>query len=496
MDRKNTSLYAWRPYVFAIVVIAAAAALRLWALHGLGMRYSMLTFYPAVMVVALYGGFSAGMLGTFLSCLAILFVLPLFVHGPFIRDSLDWLGLAVFFATCTMISSIAGAMRRGQAREKQAEAELETLNASLELRGNQLEATNKSLESTAKAMDLLNEMGNLLLTPLSAEEAFSIIKQYGPQLFPIDSGELFVYRASRNVLDGVAAWGEPLGWEHWFAPEECWALRLGKLHQVNDSRSALACAHAGATGLTSYLCVPLMAQGESLGVFHLRMPRGQSAETAASEDGLSEAKQRLTISFVERIALALANLNLRETLRNQSIRDALTGLLNRRYLDESLDREIRRASRKARSVGAIMMDLDHFKSVNDTFGHDAGDTVLREMGNFLQQNTRKEDIACRYGGEEFLIILTDTTLDGLQQRAEHLRTAVKTLHVTHRGQLLNALTMSVGVASFPEHASTAETLLRAADSALYRAKHEGRDRVVLASVALAQSVPSHSAKSP
>lgn len=288
------------------------------------------------------------------------------------------------------------------------------------------------------------------------------------------------------MLEGVAAWGEPWGGERWFAPEQCWALRRGKLHQVNDPRSAFPCAHVGTAAPTGYLCVPMMAQGEALGVFHLQMAPGQPAETEASERGLTEAKQRLAVSVAEHIALALANLNLRETLRNQSIRDALTGLFNRRYMEESLEGEIRRASRKARSVGAILVDLDHFKSVNDTFGHDAGDTLLRELANFLQQNSRKEDIACRYGGEEFLLILPETTLDVLQQRAEYLRAAIKTLHVSHRGQPLNALTMSVGAASFPEHGRTAESLLRAADSALYRAKGEGRDRVVVANVVLAQ----------
>jgi len=123
MDMKHLSRYAWRPYVVAITVVAAAAALRVWPLHSLGVSLAWLTFYPAVMVAALYGGTSAALLGTFLSCLAVLFVLPLFVHQPFIKDSTDWLGLAVFFATCTLISGIAEATRRAQARENQAMAE-------------------------------------------------------------------------------------------------------------------------------------------------------------------------------------------------------------------------------------------------------------------------------------------------------------------------------------------------------------------------------------
>jgi diguanylate cyclase (GGDEF)-like protein len=193
-----------------------------------------------------------------------------------------------------------------------------------------------------------------------------------------------------------------------------------------------------------------------------------------------ESKQRLAAAVAEQIAMALANLNLRETLRHQSIRDSLTGLFNRRYMEETLERELHRGKRKGAPVGIIMLDLDHFKMFNDTFGHLAGDALLRAVGEFLQARVRGEDIVCRHGGEEFAVILPEASLESTRQRAEHLRDGVKILEVQHRGQSLGTITLSAGVAAFPDHGATAEVVLREADAALYRAKADGRDRVVVA----------------
>jgi diguanylate cyclase (GGDEF)-like protein len=169
---------------------------------------------------------------------------------------------------------------------------------------------------------------------------------------------------------------------------------------------------------------------------------------------------------------------LRETLHNQSIRDPLTGLFNRRYLEDALQREVYRASRGQKTLGIIMLDVDYFKQFNDTFSHDAGDEVLRALSLFLQKQVRQSDIVCRYGGEEFLLILPDASLDVTLQRAEQIRTGVKCLNVQYRSQSLGPVTLSIGVAIFPDHGLTGAAAIQAADSALYRAKNEGRDRVV------------------
>ncbi|PYU29845.1 MAG: hypothetical protein DMG28_19895, partial [Acidobacteria bacterium] len=254
----------------------------------------------------------------------------------------------------------------------------------------------RALEKRSEETTLLNEMVDLLQTCVSAEEAYAVIARSARQLFPSEAGALCVLNASQNLVEAVAIWGQSLVGERVFAPEECWALRRGQVHAVDDPAPGLVCRHLGALRDVSYLCVPMMGQGEALGVLHVQSG-GSSGE---GQNRLTDAQQRLAVTAARHIALALANLRLRETLRMQSIRDPLTGLFNRRYMEESLARELRRAARNQRRLGAIMLDLDKFKVFNDTYGHEAGDTLLRELGEFLRSRTRGEDIACRYGGEE------------------------------------------------------------------------------------------------
>ena len=173
-------------------------------------------------------------------------------------------------------------------------------------------------------------------------------------------------------------------------------------------------------------------------------------------------------------------MKLRETLHNLSIRDPLTGLFNRRYMEESLERELLKAKRYSRSLGVIMIDIDHFKRFNDTYGHEAGDQVLRELGVFLQNHIRLTDIPCRFGGEEFTLILPEADIMFTQQRAEQIRLGVAAIRVSIQGQTLAKITISQGVAVFPGNGQTGEELLRAADEALYRAKQQGRNHVALA----------------
>ncbi len=167
-------------------------------------------------------------------------------------------------------------------------------------------------------------------------------------------------------------------------------------------------------------------------------------------------------------------------LREQSVRDYLTGLFNRRYMEETLERELLRASRKGLSLGIMMLDVDDFKQFNDNFGHAAGDAVLRELGELLLGHFRGEDIACRYGGDEFIIVLLDASRKMTLERAERLCEHARHLNIQFEGQALETVTLSVGVAVFPENGSTSAEILKAADTALYRAKHAGRDRVVVA----------------
>jgi diguanylate cyclase (GGDEF)-like protein len=230
------------------------------------------------------------------------------------------------------------------------------------------------------------------------------------------------------------------------------------------------------------LCAPMSAQGEVLGMIHLTL--GDTENNVRIENDskkhVIESKLILVKSMVERYAPSLINLRLRETLKIQSIRDPLTGLYNRRHMQEALEREARRVERYNKTLGIIMIDVDHFKAFNDTYGHEAGDSVLKELGAFLRQRTRGEDIACRYGGEEFILILTDADIKSTKQKAEEIRKDVKTLKIKHRSQILN-ITASLGVAIYPIHGVTTEETLKSADMALYQAKENGRDQVAFAS---------------
>jgi diguanylate cyclase (GGDEF)-like protein len=203
------------------------------------------------------------------------------------------------------------------------------------------------------------------------------------------------------------------------------------------------------------------------------------AETGAPE--ATETTRRLAEAVAAQLALGVANVKLRDVLRSQSIRDPLTGLFNRRYMEETLEREVRRAVRGRRPIAVLILDLDRFKQVNDRWGHAAGDALLRGLGALLQDGSRREDVACRYGGEEFVLVLPGTSLEDAGHRAEQLRAAVKSLRLRQEDEGPGSVSVSIGVAAYPDHALDTPGLLKAADAALYRAKREGRDRVAIAS---------------
>ena len=342
-------------------------------------------------------------------------------------------------------------------------------------------------EQHAREAVKLTELVDILQSCQTVEEAYKITGNTLPATLSSPSGALCITSPSRNIVETVATWGDTLATEKTFAPDDCWALRRGKIHRVNDAASPLRCAHVSGSPAGGYFCVPLAAHGETLGVLCLERPCQSPNPSFGSPEDQGEALARQASAVGERISLALANLRLREVLRNQSIRDPLTGLFNRRYMEESLERELRRAARNDEGVALLMLDIDHFKQFNDTFGHQAGDTLLRGLGDFLSQRTRGQDVACRYGGEEFVVILAGATADDGRKRAELLREELKQLTVQHAGQVLRRISFSIGVSAFPGHGTTAGELLRTADQALYRAKAEGRDRVVVASPANAGS---------
>jgi len=317
---------------------------------------------------------------------------------------------------------------------------------------------------------VLNRMNELLQTCTTQEEAYRVIALMAGELFPGQSGCLASLRPWDQFLETVARWGEDALAEALFSLEECWAMRRGQPYEVVDPRSNLLCRHFVHEPSTGYLCVPLTVHGETLGLLCLVGDADNEQEQAA--------RLRLAVTVGEAIKLCLSNLRLRAKLREQAIHDPLTGLANRRYLEESLPRELHRASRAKTALSVAMLDLDHFKHFNDTFGHDSGDSLLREVGRVLREELRKSDIASRYGGEEFVLVLPESSLVDTFQRIEEIRVMIRGLQIRHGDQLLGTVTVSAGIAEARE-GLTARELLREADEALYAAKHAGRDRVAL-----------------
>ncbi|NPV56458.1 MAG: diguanylate cyclase [Anaerolineae bacterium] len=352
---------------------------------------------------------------------------------------------------------------------KNVEEELRTANEKLTRWVSDLEQRNQ--ESL-----LLNEMGDLFQNCKDYQEIYHVVEQYSQQLFSDQVGGMYIYDEDTNLMERQACWGLPPPCpEHVFGLEDCWALRRGQPFVSTGSNRGLRCKHLGAQGPSKHLrasiCVPMIAQSKPLGMLNL--------EVADPED--VDRWKPLMLMVAERVSLALANLRLSDTLRSQSIRDPLTNLFNRRYMEETFERELHRAARHNRPLGVVLFDIDHFKKFNDTYGHEAGDAILRAIGDFLLRQTRSDDVICRYGGEEFALIILEAKPEDTLKRAEALCTGIHRLEVTHMNQVMEPVSISAGAASFPIHGRRSDDLLRAADKALYEAKRQGRNQVVMAS---------------
>ncbi len=357
-------------------------------------------------------------------------------------------------------------MQQEIARRQEAEDLLQQKNEDLHRLIVELQIYNREIT-------LLNALGELLQTCMTIEDAYNVAAEVACQLFEDQSGALYMNNASVQTMQAVITWGDDTDM---FETEVCSCVAKQLKHHIPRMVNPYAepqCAQLHRTDMRPYLCVPLIAQRENLGVMHLI--GGPMEPQEANEHWVG-----LALMMCSHLALALKNIQLRDQLREQSIRDPLTGLFNRRYLNETLEREISRASRYEYPLGIIMLDIDHFKQFNDTYGHDGGDTLLRAIGTFLQNQTRREDIACRYGGEEFTLILPSASLQSVQKRAEDICVELNTLQVQHNERPLGRVTASLGVALFPDHGMTADDVIVAADKALYRAKKEGRNRVITA----------------
>ena len=363
---------------------------------------------------------------------------------------------------------------------RRAEEAVASARAEAERRAEELGKRNREIV-------MVSEMGDLLQSCITVEEVHQVLSQFGRRLFPEASGGIFLQNAAGNLLEAAVTWGPASPGALVFGSEDCWGLRRGRAHTEDRSSPRPRCPHRGPVAAGS-ICIPMMAQSQAMGLVHLVQHDNDDGECTPEDERVWESLCNLATTVAEHVALALANFQLRETLRTQSIRDPLTDLYNRRYLDESLERELRRASRDGKALSLVMIDIDFFKSFNDQFGHDSGDQLLTGLSRVLRDAVRGADIACRFGGEEFLLVLPDATLETAGRRAEELRERVRLL-VSPSAE--HPVTVSIGVAAYPVHAHSAQDLVRAADMALYSAKASGRDCVALAPVdpGLASSSP-------
>jgi diguanylate cyclase (GGDEF)-like protein len=345
-----------------------------------------------------------------------------------------------------------------------------------------------NLEESQKIGHEQNILGDLaarLQSCLNLAEGLPFICRSMESLFPHECGSVYLTSSSRNVMETAASWGLRIETATSFAADECWALRRGRLQVVDASDALVRCRHLTRDAGPDAICLPLAGQRETLGVMCLYCPSVGNLKATPSSGIHSLNRIRLVTLVGAQISLAVANLKLQETLRDQSIRDPLTGLFNRRYMEESLAREFPRAKRKKSPLSVMMIDIDNFKQFNDTYGHGLGDLLLAEFGRFLGTNIRGEDIACRYGGEEFTLILPDAPIEGASMRAKALSQGARLISIPLKDGGTSKITISIGLAVYPEHGATPETVLRAADAALYQAKSAGRDCLMIAPPPLA-----------
>lgn len=335
-----------------------------------------------------------------------------------------------------------------------------------------------TLRQYMQHISILNWMSHVLHACQTEEETYHVIINVCSKLFPSSSGSLLIPDETHSRLNVTASWKEPPPETQQIRLEDFAGVSPDDVHIVEHPEIGSLCSRVNYTGTQRLLCVPIFSSKILAAVISISFEQ-EPVDSPESEWGKSLFTQMFISEIVEYYTLALDNLRLRETLRIESIHDPLTGLYNRRHMEAALDREAHRVLRRQSSLGILMFDIDHFKIFNDTYGHEAGDVVLQKIGTLLKQHSRKEDIACRYGGEEFICILPDATLDLTTQRAEKLLRDVQALDIPYQEKHLK-VTISIGVAAFPAHGTDISGMICIVDTALYQAKRNGRNQVVAA----------------
>jgi diguanylate cyclase (GGDEF)-like protein/PAS domain S-box-containing protein len=318
-------------------------------------------------------------------------------------------------------------------------------------------------------LESLYKMNDLLQSCNTQAEAFHVISLMGNEIFDHPQGCLAILQPQNQYLELVLSWGDSNLMKPNFLLDDCWALRRGQVHIVKDPENDLVCNHFASQIINGYFCVPLMVQGETMGLLSM----------ASQDDKRFQRQQQLAVIVGDAIKMSISNLRLREKLREQALTDQLTGLGNRHFLEDNLSRELARTLSRDSTVCVTMLDIDNFKKFNDSYGHEIGDTLLQKLGEVLRDHLRPSDIKCRYGGEEFVVVLMDSSLAEVKQRLEKIRTMVKAIEIKNGKEYISGMTISIGIVEAHEDDRNTNQLLREADEALYSAKRAGRDRIVI-----------------
>ena len=337
-----------------------------------------------------------------------------------------------------------------------------------------------ALKARAHELTILNKMSDMLNECREEKDTYEVLQKTCESLFPKEKGFIAISTSENNYPEIIAKWNsfnEKMTSDHL---SECHSFKTAEKKVItNESMFDICCPFNNHTDIKG-LCIPLIAQAKTIGVFHLQFTITYGIHEEDELQRLFQLREELAVRMVEQYTLSLANLRLQEKLLMESIIDPLTTLFNRRYLEASLKRESNRCMRRNKNLGVIMLDIDHFKMFNDKYGHKLGDDVLRELGKYLKNVVRKEDIACRYGGEEFLLILPESTIDIVKGRAETIcKEIFQKITVSYENQSIK-ISASIGVAALNEHGPDGSKVIAAADKALYEAKRLGRNQVQVA----------------
>jgi len=429
-----------------------------------------------MIILIVIAGVSAGSIQTLQTSLAatLLFlgftIIPLCIW-LFLQPGIEYLILGVAMCTYFVFVSISS-VRANLMLTQSLKLRLDNLALIRELlESNKIQKQKNSLmKQHEHDVNIINNMSKALQLCQNSFEAYSAIKISAEKLFIGSNGGLTI----SDKLDNqhlVAQWGETNILQTDFSSNDCWALRSGTQHTVKDNKLGLVCHHYTMSSEGRNICIPLMMPNDVLGMLHFNIPK--------TVIFTKDMKQNMSF-FAETIKLALAKVKLQEKLQREASHDPLTTLYNRRYLNEALAREMQHIIQNNSTLCIALLDLDHFKNFNDLYGHEAGDEVLKQVSKLLISKIRERDLACRFGGEEFVLVFIHTDIHNVLPYLESIREEIKNMKVYFHDTLLQPITVSIGIAEAPKDGISAIDLIQAADMAMYAAKQAGRDTVMIA----------------